>query len=170
MRFIATIVAFLFLTMSAWGEIPIPLCPIEGLNVFMVNPLSVTGTNCQPKASNPEFMIARCWTRDPDALIPAYATECHCFENTSDFSPALIPGNYSIASSSCPAGVAAVLTSMVKHRGWAADAGCDDPGNLCPVESAQAAFLPRLRFSAASVTKQRCHVFSSGRQKCKDVE
>lgn len=164
----AALVLLCFGTIAA-AQVPINLCPIEGPNVFTKTMQAVTAVNCQPKAADAEFEMAVCWTRSPDSKVPVYLPECICYEKVSelDKTPGLIlPGTYAIASSTCPAGFAAVLTAIViGPRGWGSDSGCDDPGNLC--ESAQAAFLDEPTHPQALTTLETCHFFSNGHKHCK---
>ena len=148
--------------------IPIRLCPLERLDVFNPNAKSITGTNCQPKDPAAEFEMARCWTRSPDTLIPSYVPECMCFEHYTDQMPGLIPGTYAFSASTCPAGTAAVLTSLViSARSWGADGGCDGAGDLCAPSSVSGAML--FRSVDGEVTKERCHVFNDGHIRCREV-
>lgn len=160
-------------TMAHAQPIAIPLCPIEGPDVFG-KPASVTAINCQP--SHPgEVLFAQCWTRSPDVLIPAYLTQCHCFADGSTLEPGHVPGNYAIASSGpCAPGVAVVLTSNVAFRSWGVDGGCDDAGPLCtpsgtPLDAVIAATgfgpLPFMRTRPA-IHCRKCHVRHDGTQVC----
>jgi hypothetical protein len=152
------------------APIPIPLCPIEGADVFRTDGLLSAGaTNCQPQ-HNTDVEYAQCWSREPDALIPAWLVECACRKGLNDFAPGLIPGNYAIAGSGpCAPGVAAVITSLVGERWWGVDGGCDGTGDQCAMPtSVSGAML----FSSidAPVTKQLCRVDNNGKPHCRFVE
>lgn len=168
MRRLSSLVLVLGLVALA-RAVPIPMCPLEGPNVFFTDGLqSWAATNCQPRHAD-DVEYATCVTRYPDDVIPVFGSECFCRKSFDDLAPALIPGTYAIASSGpCPPGVAAILTSLVGHRHWGADAGCDDAGDLCAdsVVGAMldAAFTP---FHDAPAHREVCHVFRSGHRKCK---
>lgn len=182
MKFLAAMFLSLFVlvapALATFTAVPIPLCQIEGPDVFFTgtNLVSAGATNCQPP--HPEdWSRAVCWTRSPDALIPAYLVQCHCFWNGDTNEPGHIPGTYAIASSGpCPAGVATVLTSNVGFRSWGVDGGCDDAGDLgmCPVPTPMNAALDQMGFgplrfhrqSVAATDCQKCKIRADGTQVC----
>jgi hypothetical protein len=170
MRTVLLVTMLLVASLARTTQIPIPLCPLEGANVFRTDGLhSVGATNCQPQHDT-DVEFAQCWSREPDALIPVFLVECTCRASLNGLTPGLIPGIYDVAGSGpCAPGVAAVLTSLVGTRWWGVDGGCDGTGNECPAPTSALGSVVGMSSAAAPVTKQRCRVYHSGRIHCRDV-
>lgn len=165
-----TTIAFLALfSARCFAQSPIPLCPIEGPGIRKP-PIGVEAfINCQPKDPTAEMEEAYCAVRLPDAISGgAYVTICVCHEHESEPYPGAPPGNYVAIGSTCPAGVAAVLTAIINGpRNVASDAGCDDAGNLC--SSTTGAFLESSVFDKPQpvVRKAFCRVRGNRPTRCK---